>query len=35
MSKKIAPSASADNINNIGHVNTGLHLICQHRDAAF
>ena len=32
---KIVPSASADNINNIAHVNTGVHLIYQHRDAAF
>ena len=32
---KIVPSASADNINNIAHVNTGVHLIYQHRDAVF
>ena len=32
---KIVPSASADNINNIAHVDTGVHLIYQHRDAAF
>ena len=32
---EIVPSASADNINNIAHVNTGVHLIYQHRDAAF
>ena len=32
---KIVPSASADNIDNIAHVHTGVHLIYQHRDAAF
>ena len=33
--QKIVPSASADNINNIAHVHTGVRLIYQHRDSAF